>query len=181
MFLQFEGESYSRKILPASTPQGAFLGILLFIIIFNGALLRPRVPRPDSLTLKYVDDLSVLQALNLKTTLREESFQRPFPLSFNERTMNYLPSEANPLQQSLLELEKFTVDRQMRIKEKKTTLMKYNSSLKYDFPPELKLDGFKDNIVVVKETRLLGIFLTDDLKWMANTNHICANAYKKYG
>ena len=179
MFLQFEGESSSRKMLPASTPQGAFLGILLFIIIFNGALLRPRIPRPDSMTLKYVDDLSILQALNLRNTVKEEVSQRQFPLNFNERTMHFLPTEDNQLQQTLLDLETFTVDKQMKIKERKTNLMKFNFSLKYDFPPELHLNGFKDDIEVVKEAKLLGIILTDDLKWVANTNYICVKAYKK--
>ena len=57
MFMRYKGTSSTRKMLPGSSPQGAFLGILLFIIIFNGALLRPAIPRPHSLNLKYVDDL----------------------------------------------------------------------------------------------------------------------------
>ena len=44
MYLRFDGASSSEKLLPGSSPQGAYLGILLFIIIFNGALLRPRIP-----------------------------------------------------------------------------------------------------------------------------------------
>ena len=131
------------------------------------------------MTLKYVDDLSILQALNLRNTVKEEVSQRQFPLNFNERTMHFLPTEDNQLQQTLLDLETFTVDKQMKIKERKTNLMKFNFSLKYDFPPELHLNGFKDDIEVVKEAKLLGIILTDDLKWVANTNYICVKAYKK--
>ena len=47
-----------------------------------------------------------------------------------------------------------------------------------DFPPELKIEGFKENLKVIKETKLLGIILTDDLKWGANTDYICTKAYK---
>ena len=36
-----------------------FLGILLFIIIFNGALLRPAIQRLSFLYLEYVDNLSM--------------------------------------------------------------------------------------------------------------------------
>jgi hypothetical protein len=39
MYMRYKGSSSSRKLLPGTSPQGAFLGILLFIIIFNGALL----------------------------------------------------------------------------------------------------------------------------------------------
>ena len=69
MYMRYKGSSSSRKLLPGSSPQGAFLGILLFIIIFNGAALRPAVPRNYiSLNLKYIDDLSMLQSFNLKKT-----------------------------------------------------------------------------------------------------------------
>ena len=69
MFMRYDGSSSSMKLLPGSSPQGAFLGILLFIIIFNGALLRPAIPRPNSLSLKYIDDLSLLVAIKLKASL----------------------------------------------------------------------------------------------------------------
>ena len=85
----------------------------------------------------------------------------------------------NHLQGVLSELEDFSVRKQMKIKEKKTNLMKFNFSLNYDFPPELTLKGFKNHVDIVKETRLLGVILTDDLKWSANTNFICSKAYKK--
>ena len=35
MFMRYKGATSSRKLLPGSSPQGAFLGILLFIIIFT--------------------------------------------------------------------------------------------------------------------------------------------------
>ena len=85
----------------------------------------------------------------------------------------------NPLQGVLSELEDFSERKQMKIKEKKTNLMKFNFSLNYDFPPELTLKGFIDHVDIVKETRLLGVILTDDLNWSANTNFICSKAYKK--
>ena len=179
MFLKFGGALSSKKFLPGSSPQGAFLGILLFIIIFNGALLRPSIPRPRFLSLKYIDDLSVLQALKLSEVLQDDVLLRPLPLSFNERTRHVLQPIHNPLQKALFELEEFTQQKNMKIKEKKTNIMKFNFSKKFDFPPELSLKGFSGNMEVVKETRLLGVILTDDLKWAANTHSICVKAYKK--
>ena len=49
----------------------------------------------------------------------------------------------------------------MRIKEKKTNLMKFNFSRTNDFPPELVIDGFNEKFEVVTETKLLGLILTD--------------------
>ena len=67
----------------------------------------------------------------------------------------------------------------LKIKESKTQLMKFNSAKTLDFPPELFIEGFSDLLEVTKETKLLGLMVTDDLKWEANTNYICAKAYKK--
>ena len=179
MFMRYKGSSSSRKFLPGSSPQGAFLGILLFIIIFNGAVLRPSVPRHYTLNLKYIDDLSMLAALNLREVLMNDPVERQRPLSFNERNQQILPIENNPLQFELNNLKEFTTAKLLKIKEKKTNLMKFNFSRNYDFPPELIIDGFDNQLQVVKETKLLGLMITDDLRWNANTEYICKRAYKK--
>ena len=85
MFMRHKGATSSRKLLPGSSPQGAFLGILLFIIIFNGVLLRPAIPRPNYLNLKYVHDLSMLAAFNLRRCLVEDPERRPRPLHYKDR------------------------------------------------------------------------------------------------
>ena len=179
MFMKYKGATSSRKFLPGSSPQGAFLGILLFIILFNGALLRPAIPRLHSLNLKYIDDLSMLAAFNLKKSLICDPVARPKPLNRSERTEHILPVELNYLQDDLLTLEKYTDRKQLRIKEKKTEVMKFNFSNNLDFPPELNIKGFNDIVQVTSETKLLGVVLTDDLKWEANTLYICAKAYRK--
>ena len=46
MILRYKGASSTPKPLPGSSPQGVFLGCFLFVIKFNGALLRPTIPRP---------------------------------------------------------------------------------------------------------------------------------------
>ena len=104
MFMRHKGASSFRKLLPGSSPQGAFLGILLFIIIFNGAALRPSIPRQHALNLKYIDDLSLLVALNLKTVLIDDPVERPKPLTRNERNNFILPAANNPLQHQLDDL-----------------------------------------------------------------------------
>ena len=53
--------------------------------------------------------------------------------------------------------------------------MKFSCSKKYDFLPELNIRGFKDQLAVVQETKLLGIILTS----ATNTEYVCKKAYKK--
>ena len=50
----------------------------------------------------------------------------------------------------------------MRLNEKKTKNMIFNFSRKYQFITDLKVNN--KSIEIVKETKLLGTFLTDDLK-----------------
>ena len=152
---------------------------LLFIIIFNGALLRPAIPRLNSLTLKYIDDLSLLMAFNLKASLVSDPVDRVKPLRFNERTHQILSKESNLLQEQLDSLETFASRKLLRIKEKKTSVMKFNFARGHDFPPELTINGFEDQLEVINETKLLGIMVTEDLKWNSNTEYICKKAYGK--
>ena len=177
--MRHRGATSSRKFLPGSSPQGAFLGILLFIIIFNGALLRPAIPRLHSLNLKYIDDLSMLAAYNLKSCLIDDPVDRPRPLNFNERTLQVLSRENNHLQDDLSSLSVFANKKLLKIKEKKTQVMKFNFARNSDFPPELVIEKFENMVEVTTKTKLLGIILTNDLKWEENTDYICSKAYKK--
>ena len=179
MIMRFNGASSSKRSLPGSCPQGAYLGVLLFIIIFNGILMRPAVPRPGSLNLKYIDDLSVVQALKLQSSLDLNTSSREFPLKFAERTGHCLPLVNNLMQRTLDELEAQTSQKLMKIKESKTHIMKFNFSRKYDFPPEIKIPGFEEILEVVNQTKLLGVIISDDLKWSENTSFICSKAYKR--
>ena len=169
MYMKYKGASSTQKLLPGSSPQGAFLGVLIFIIIFNGALLRPKIPRPYLLTLKYIDDLSILIALNLKQKL-----------FLNSSSSEYIiPATENPLQQQLDDLHVFTTRKYMKIKESKSHVMKFNFSKNLDFTPKIQVNGFKNNLEVIKETKLLGIMISSDLKWDCNTEYICKKAYKR--
>ena len=47
----------------------------------------------------------------------------------------------------------FTSEKLLKIKEKKTNIMKFNFSRKQNFPPEMSIIGFKDQIAVISETK----------------------------
>ena len=56
--------------------------------------------------------------------------------------------------------------------------MIFNKSRKYDFPPEF---SFRNKVFLecIEETKLLGIYLTPDLKWQANTRQIYLKAMSR--
>ena len=55
----------------------------------------------------------------------------------------------------------------MKLNERKTKCMLINFSRKNKFTTDLKLKG--ESLEIVDEARLLGVILTSDLKWAANT------------
>ena len=58
-------------------------------------------------------------------------------------------------------------------------MIKFNFSKNDDFPPEFEINGFDQQLEVTQQTKLLGIILTNDLKWESNTEYICTRAYQK--
>ena len=187
MFLTYKGEKSSKKQLPGGGPQGAFLGGIIFMIKFNGAFLRPPIPRQirgpihesKVKKVKYVDDGTVAVSINLKKCLiSEENSDWPRPLNYRERTKHILPDTNNLLQFYLSDAENFSSQNKLKINKHKTQVMLFNKSRKWDFQPKL---NFSDGTVleVISEIKLLGVVLSDDLSWHKNTQFICEKARLK--
>ena len=199
MVLTYKDATSSPRSLPGSSPQGAFLGIFFFIVKYNAASLRPQIPRitfetgcrakyktcklvdcqkhAKDIHALYIDDLSELEAVELKKQLIDDPVRRPFPLNYHERTQQILPS-GSILQKNLKNIETFTNNNQMKINPKKSKVMIFNKSRKHDFPPEI---SFKDGNILecIEETKLLGIQLSSSLSWEANTRIICKKGMTK--
>ena len=183
MVLTFHNTKSCQKYLPGGGPQGAFLGGLIFMIKYNGAFLRPPIPRPirgpvlksKAQTVKYVDDGAIAVSIDLKQCLQADSSE---PFNYHERTGHVLPAENNLLQYYLHDTEKFTADNKMIINKQKTKVLSFIKSKKFDFPPELSFtDGTK--IECITKTKLVGVILTDNLSWHENTLYICQKARQK--
>ena len=100
MTMTYGRASSKPRKLPGSTPQGALLGGLIFIVKYNGACLRPAIPRPrpvlspiPPLSVKFVDDHSCAVRIDLKKSLIHGPIERAYPLGFLERTKHILPSD----------------------------------------------------------------------------------------
>ena len=65
----------------------------------------------------------------------------------------------------------------MRINFSKTKLMLFNSSKTLDFMPDFTLDGHQ--IELVSNTKLLGLHISDNMKWKSNTENMIKKASKR--
>ena len=66
-------------------------------------------------------------------------------------------------------MEDFAKSNQMVINHKKLNIMMFNRAKNYTFPPEL---SFEDGsfLTVISEVKLLGVIISDDLKWAKTPN-----------
>ena len=81
--------------------------------------------------MKYVDDLSIAQSINLPECLIPNlNPKRPF--EHHDQTNHILPSENYNLQEQLDKLAEYCHVNEMKISEKKTKVMIFNTRKKYD-------------------------------------------------
>ena len=66
----------------------------------------------------------------------------------------------------------------MKINPNKTKIIKFNKSRKHDFPPEVFISG-DQMLEVVPDTKLVGVIVSQDLKWEKNADFICTRARRK--
>ena len=114
----------------------------------------------------------------VKASLVPDPVQRKRPLNYLERTGHILPATNNLLQYFIADTEEFVAENQMTLNKKKTKVMSFTKSRKWDFPPELQ---FKDGtqLECIPDTKLLGVVVSQDLKWHKNTAYVCQKARQK--
>ena len=190
--VHYKGIKSSKKPLPGGGPQGTVLGMFLFLILINAAgfkniarntgevIRNPSLSRRqpmEKIHLKYIDDMTVAESVNLKESL-VEICNPQHPLKYHERTGHSLPPSKSKLQNVLTELVTYSDEHQMKINGSKTKAILFNKSRNYDFLPHLTL-GNSSPIDVLEEIKLLGVVVSSDLSWAANTKTMCCRAYSR--
>ena len=129
--------------------------------------------------MKYVDDLSLAQAINIKECLVPNP-QPTHHQTFHDRTGHILPSGTYTLQDDLNNLANYSKKHDMVINTDKCKVMMFNTARKFDGMPLLTLPGMGGrNIQVVESFKLLGVKIRSDLKWHDNTAYICKRGYER--
>ena len=192
MILNYQGNTAKSKKLPGGGPQGTILGMFLFIVLINligfgnqkkhigNTITKPMNSRKplDTIHLKFIDDFSVAESLNLKEKLvHRTDYSLPRPLEYHNRTEHFLPESESKVQGLLDVIVKYTTDHKMKINNQKSKVMLFNSSKKFDFNPQLSLDNC--TLDLVENYQLLGVIIQSNMRWDMNTNYICSKAYDR--
>ena len=190
--IRYRKETSSSRDMPGGLGAGTILGLNLFLILFNGAgpaankqsigqqISQPKNKRQPikQAKVKWIDDVTLATALDLKTALVPEDRPVARPLPYHSRTEHRLPPDRNPMQELMTDLSSYTNSHLMAINRKKTKAMLCNSRRKWDFVPELDFGGGED-IEIVDELKVVGYILRSDMKTCSNTAYLTAKAYKR--
>ena len=137
-----------------------------------------RIKDLNTIHLKYVDDLALAEAINMNSQVTTSPIdERPQPDQFRDRTGHKLINEKSEVLKQLLETKKYADNNNMKINFTKTKLMLFNSCHSKDFLPKIECEG--KQIELVEQTKLLGLVISSDLSWSANTDYIEERCYKK--
>ena len=152
-------------------PQGILLGGLKYLAQSNDNA--DIVPEEDRF--KYIGDLSVLHLICLAGFLVESNFlgHVASDIGIDDK---YLPASTYQSQEHLDFISNWTSQNLMRLNEAKSNYMVFSRS-KEKFATRLSINSVKLDRISV--TKLLGVWITEDMSWSRNSQEICKKAYSR--
>ena len=189
--VRFKGEVGDEKDIFGGGGQGVPLGLWIFLFMIDKAgpksnptplgeiITQPQNKRKrmDKTKKKWVDDFTLLAAIDLKNTLMNDPAPiRPVP--YRSRTGHILPRSENSLQDEVDRVKCYSENRKLLLNPLKTKTMIFNTLLKYDVLPQIQTE-IGEYLDVVEEHKILGYILRSDLKTISNTEFICKKAFRR--
>jgi hypothetical protein len=171
MKVKMNGKESTILGLVGGGPQGSLIGQLLYIIASNDVIESV----PEELKFKYIDDLSVLEAVSHKQSLIDYDVVQHVPsdVATEER---FLPAEAFHTQRINEEISDWTDASKMKLNEEKSNYM-ILSNCNEQFATRITLNSKK--LDRVKEICHLGLWITEDLKWAKHISETCKRCYAR--
>ena len=171
MTVKFNGATSERHILVGGGPQGTLLGLIEYLVQSNDSA--NCVDEEDRF--KYVDDLNILDIISLAGIIVEYDYLHHMPSDIGTDQL-YLPPQSCTTQENLDTISEWTRTNLMQINEDKTKYMIF-TRVNIDFTTRLTVNGTK--IDKLDEIKVVGVWLTSDLKWGKNTQELCKRAYAR--
>ena len=173
MKVKWKGKVSSERKLKGGGPQGSTFGIWEYISQSNNNA--DCISESDKF--KFVDDLSFLELIYLLSAgIASYNLKQHVPSNIPMHNQ-VIPAEHLRSQQYLNWIEKWTANQKMKLNTKYTKNMIFNFSKKHKFSTQLSIKN--ETVELIKETKLLGTYITDDLKWNKNTKEIVKKAYMR--
>ena len=153
--------------------QGVTSGILEYLSITKGNL--DFIPEDEAF--KFIDDTSFLEVLNLlQIGLSSLNTKMQVPSDISPEDY-YLPPQNFETPNHLDRISNWTSEHQMLLNAKKSKYMIINFCKSLNFKTRLYVNN--SLIEQVRQTRLLGVVISDDLSWNSNTDELTKKAYKR--
>ena len=203
MILRFRNCASSPRDLPGGCPQGTLIGVILYILYINpigfpGEITlqindavknywsqMPNLPEllpnnkllPNNLNAaKYMDDATVQEAVDLTDNLATK-IDRSGPLPWWESSGKLLPNTNTFLHSEIKALKSISDEREMVLNADKTKVLIVNFTNNHQFQSLLTIPGAVSPIELTFETKILGYWLTSDMKPGKHVSHILKIAY----
>ena len=171
MRVKFNGEMSAFLRLIGGGPQGTLLGGLEYLAQSNDNA--DIVPPEDRF--KYVDDLSILQLICFSGLLVEYNFTQHIASDIGTDQL-YLPASSYTTQSCLDYISNWTTENLMKLNVEKCNYMVFSRS-KTQFGTRLTINNEK--LEKISVTKILGLWISEDLSWAKNCKEICRKAYSR--
>ena len=205
MILRFRNCTSDPKDLPGGCPQGTLIGVILYILYINPIGFPGEVTlqisdilveywnhldnilnlTPSTTTLpstmnsvKYMDDATIQEAVDLKTSLATK-LDRSGPLPWWESSGKQLPNANTFLQSEIESIKLISDQREMVLNPGKTKVMIVNFTNNHQYQSLLSVPGASAPIELTFETKLLGYWLTVDMRPDKHVAYILKIAYSR--
>ena len=193
MTMAFRQGRSESKSMPGGGPAGTTLSLLMFIVLVNstanpgtkqqwGQLLSAPFRGRKSVDMlhgKFIDDVTLGESIDMRkklVSLGEAQLTRP--VTYRERCGLSLPEDQNGTSAELEKIAAYADANYMKINKAKTKVMLINPKRRaVDFLPEIKIR--QEKLEVINETRLVGVIITDDMKWDKQIADMSHRAFTK--
>ena len=171
MKVRFNGEESDFLDLVGGGPQGTLLGQIEYLVMSND---NADIVSADD-RFKYIDDLTLLQLVCLSGLLTDYNFKEHVASDIGVG-QSFLPADRFQTQDHLNYVSNWTNENLMVLNEDKCNYMVF-SRAQEEFVTRLTLNNCKLDQIPV--TKILGIWVSQDLSWDKNTKEMCKRAYSR--
>ena len=160
----------TERTLSGGGPQGSTIGLLEYLSQSN----TNTEGIPDRMKYKWLDDLTILEVVNLLTVgISSYNIKEHVPSDINTSNL-YIEPRNLQTQQYINSISDWTEKMKMKLNHKKSSIMVFNFTEKYQFSSRLSME--ETRLEFVQQCKLLGVIITSDLRWDENTKYLVKKA-----